>query len=111
MCGMIAPWNFPMAIQWWKLLRAIVCGNPCVIKPAQDTPLSTFNLVRALANAGVPHGVINLVTGFGPDVGMPLTEHSDVRAISLTGSSAVGRIAGQTPAKSVNHFSPEPDRN
>src|SRR3981081_4225457 len=106
-CGMITPWNFPMAIPSWKLLPAIVCGNTCVIKPAQDTPLSTFNLVRALADAGVPHGVINIVTGFGPDVGAPLTEHSDVRAISLTGSSAVGRIVGQTAAKSFKHCSLE----
>ena len=63
-CGMITPWNFPMAIPSWKLLPAVVCGNTCVIKPAQDTPLSTFNLVRALADAGVPKGVINIVTGF-----------------------------------------------
>jgi aldehyde dehydrogenase (NAD+) len=106
-CGMITPWNFPMAIPSWKLLPAIVCGNTCVIKPAQDTPLSTFNLVRALADAGVPHGVINIVTGFGPDVGTPLTEHSEVRAISLTGSSAVGRIVGQSAAKSFKHCSLE----
>ena len=64
-CGMITPWNFPMAIPSWKILPAIVCGNTCVIKPAQDTPLSTFNLVRTLADAGVPKGVINIVTGFG----------------------------------------------
>src|SRR5207247_8267795 len=86
-CGMITPWNFPMAIASWKLLPAIVCGNTCVIKPAQDTPLSTFNLVRALVDAGLPKGVINIVTGFGPEVGTPLAEHPDIRAISLTGSS------------------------
>src|ERR1019366_7809020 len=93
-CGMITPWNFPMAISSWKLLPAIVCGNTCVIKPAQDTPLSTFNLVRALTDAGLPKGVINIVGGFGADVGTPLAEHADVRAVSLTGSSAVGRIEG-----------------
>src|ERR1700682_1093152 len=65
-CGMITPWNFPMAISSWKLLPAVVCGNTCVIKPAQDTPLSTFNLVRALTDAGLPKGVINIVAGFGP---------------------------------------------
>ena len=86
---MITPWNFPMAISSWKLLPAVVCGNACVIKPAQDTPLSTFNLVQALTDAGVPKGVINIVTGFGAEVGTPLAEHSAVRAISLTGSSAV----------------------
>src|ERR1700694_2464241 len=71
-CGMITPWNFPMAISSWKLLPAIVCGNTCVIKPAQDTPASTFNLVRALTDAGLPKGVINIVTGFGPEAGAPL---------------------------------------
>src|ERR1700739_2594952 len=106
-CGMITPWNFPMAISSWKLLPAIVCGNTCVIKPAQDTPLSTFNLVRALTDAGLPKGVINIVSGFGADVGTPLAEHPDVRAISLTGSSAVGRIVGGIAAQSFKHCSLE----
>src|SRR5271166_5686850 len=106
-CAMISPWNFPMAIPSWKLLPALVCGNTCVIKPAQDTPLSTFNLVRALADAGLPRGVVNIVTGFGSEVGTPLTEHADVKAISLTGSSAVGRIVGTTAAKSFKHCSLE----
>jgi aldehyde dehydrogenase (NAD+) len=104
---MITPWNFPMAIPSWKLLPAIVCGNTCVIKPAQDTPLSTFNLVRTLTDAGIPKGVINIVTGFGSQVGTPLTEHAEVRAISLTGSSEVGRIVGTTAAKSFKHCSLE----
>src|SRR5208282_4948606 len=106
-CGMITPWNFPMAISSWKLLPAVVCGNTCVIKPAQDTPLSTFNLVRALTDAGIPKGVINVVTGFGSEVGTPLTEHPAVRAISLTGSSAVGKIVGATAAKSFKRCSLE----
>src|SRR6202142_493383 len=106
-CGMITPWNFPMAIPSWKLLPALVCGNTCVIKPAQDTPLSTFNLVRALYDAGLPRGVVNIVTGFGAEVGTPITEHADVKAISLTGSSAVGRIVGTTAAKSFKHCSLE----
>jgi len=96
-----------MAIPSWKLLPAIVCGNTCVIKPAQDTPLSTFNLARTLSDAGVPRGVINVVSGFGSDVGGPLLEHPDVRAISLTGSTAVGRIVGTTAAKSFKHCSLE----
>jgi alpha-ketoglutaric semialdehyde dehydrogenase len=106
-CGMITPWNFPMAIPSWKLLPALVCGNTCVIKPAQDTPLSTFNLVRTLADAGIPRGVVNIVTGFGAAVGAPLSEHPAVRAISLTGSSEVGRIVGQAAAKSFKHCSLE----
>src|SRR6202162_5037145 len=106
-CGMITPWNFPMAISSWKLLPAVVCGNTCVIKPAQDTPASTFNLVRAFTDAGIPKGVVNIVTGFGADVGAPLAEHPDVRAVSLTGSSAVGRIIGGIAAKSFKHCSLE----
>ncbi|MGD0178247.1 MAG: aldehyde dehydrogenase family protein, partial [Terriglobales bacterium] len=70
-------------------------------------PLSTFNLVRVLYDAGLPRGVVNIVTGFGSEVGTPITEHADVRAISLTGSSAVGRIVGTTAAKSFKHCSLE----
>ncbi len=97
-CGMIAPWNFPMAIPSWKLFPALVCGNTCVIKPAEDTPLSTLNLVEALLEAGLPDGVVNVVTGFGPDAGAPLVSHPGIDAISFTGSSEVGRIIGQTAA-------------
>src|ERR1700733_13193580 len=67
-CAMITPWNFPMAIPSWKLLPALVCGNTCVIKPAQDTPLSTLNFVNTLNDAGIPAGVVNVVTGFGGEV-------------------------------------------
>jgi aldehyde dehydrogenase (NAD+) len=97
-CGMITPWNFPMAIPSWKLFPALVCGNTCVIKPAEDTPLSTINLVELLMEAGLPDGVVNIVTGFGPDAGAPLVAHPDVDAISFTGSSEVGRIVAQTAA-------------
>src|SRR5579863_8941383 len=106
-CGMITPWNFPMAIPSWKLLPALVCGNTCVIKPAQDTPLSTFNLVSVLMDAGLPKGVINIVTGFGSSIGAPMTEHPEIRAVSLTGSTEVGRIVGTSAAKSFKHCSLE----
>jgi aldehyde dehydrogenase (NAD+) len=106
-CAMIAPWNFPMAIPSWKLFPALVAGNCAVIKPAQDTPLSTFNFVQALMDAGLPKGVVNIVTGFGGTIGGPLTEHPDIRAVSLTGSSEVGRIVGQSCAKSFKHCSLE----
>src|SRR6266480_1186888 len=106
-CGMITPWNFPMAIPSWKLLPALVCGNTCVIKPAQDTPLSTFNLVRTLSDAGIPKGVVNIVSGFGAEAGAPMLEHPEVRAISFTGSSAVGKTIGTTAAKSFKHCSLE----
>ena len=63
--GLITPWNFPMAIPSWKLFPALVAGNTCVIKPAIDTPLSTYNLVQALMDAGLPAGVVNIVCGLG----------------------------------------------
>ncbi len=106
-CAMITPWNFPMAIPSWKLFPAILAGNCCIIKPAQDTPLSVFNFVKTLVDAGVPHGVVNIVTGFGSKIGAPLTEHPDIRAVSLTGSSDVGRIVGTSAAKSFKRCSLE----
>ena len=94
-CGMITPWNFPMAIPSWKLLPALVCGNTCVIKPAQDTPLSTFNLVQALTDGGIPKGVINIVTGFGAEVGTPMTEHPDGARRLADGIVGGGQDRGQ----------------
>ena len=106
-CGMITPWNFPMAIPSWKLLPALVCGNTCVIKPAEDTPLSTLNLVKALVDAGLPKGVVNVVTGFGPEAGAPIVESADVRAMSFTGSSEVGRLVGEAAARTFKPCSLE----
>lgn len=106
-CGMISPWNFPMAIPSWKLLPALVCGNTCVIKPAEDTPLSALNLVKALVDAGLPKGVVNVVTGFGPEAGAPILENPDVRAISFTGSSEVGRMVGEVAARAFKPCSLE----
>jgi alpha-ketoglutaric semialdehyde dehydrogenase len=105
--GMITPWNFPMAIPSWKIFPGIISGNTCVIKPAEDTPLSTLNLVRALMDAGLPPGVVNIVYGYGPEAGAPLLEHADVRAISFTGSSEVGRIIGEAAARNFKPCSLE----
>src|SRR5712672_2140585 len=91
-CGMITPWNFPMAIPSWKIMPALVCGNTVVIKPAEDTPLSVYNLVQMLTEAGVPAGVVNLVSGSGSNVGAPLSKHLDVPVVSFTGSTSVGQI-------------------
>src|SRR6266513_4378789 len=95
-CGMICPWNFPMAIPSWKLFPALVAGNTCVIKPAEITPLSLMNLVGAMTEAGVPPGVVNVVTGHAHEVGAVLTQHPLVRAVSFTGSTEVGRIIGES---------------
>jgi acyl-CoA reductase-like NAD-dependent aldehyde dehydrogenase len=91
LCGLITPWNFPMAIPSWKLIPALVCGNTVVIKPAEDTPLSTYNLIKACEEAGIPPGVVNLVTGYGETVGAAISGHHDLRLISFTGSTETGR--------------------
>jgi acyl-CoA reductase-like NAD-dependent aldehyde dehydrogenase len=105
--GLITPWNFPMAIPSWKLFPALVAGNTCVIKPAEDTPLSTYNLVQALVEAGLPPGVVNIVSGLGPQAGAPLVEHPGVRAISFTGSSEVGSLVAQRAAATFKQVSLE----
>ncbi len=99
LCGLITPWNFPMAIPSWKLIPALVCGNTVVIKPAEDTPLSCLNLVKACEEAGVPPGVVNLVSGYGQMAGAALTNHSAVRLISFTGSTETGRVVASTCAE------------
>jgi aldehyde dehydrogenase (NAD+) len=106
-CGLITPWNFPMAIPAWKMMPALVCGNTLVIKPAEDTPLSTYNLVETLSEAGLPPGVVNLVGGDGPGAGAALTKHGDVPVVSFTGSTSTGRIIAETCAPSFKHYSLE----
>ena len=96
--SVITPWNFPMAIPSWKLIPALVCGNTVVFKPASQTPLSALNFVKVLEDAGVPPGVVNLVTGDGDEVGTPLTTDPRVRVVSFTGSTHVGRLVNQAAA-------------
>jgi aldehyde dehydrogenase (NAD+) len=102
-CGMITPWNFPMAIPSWKIIPALVCGNTVVLKPAEDTPLSSVNFVRVLDEAGIPKGVVNLVMGSGQDVGTPLAKHRGVAVVSFTGSTKVGRIIAELCAPDFRH--------
>lgn len=97
-CGMITPWNFPMAIPSWKIMPALILGNTVVFKPATDTPLSAYHLVQVLNEAGVPRGVINLVTGSGSQVGSPLMAHPDVSLVSFTGSTEIGRKVSEACA-------------
>ncbi len=96
-CSMITPWNFPMAIPSWKIIPALVCGNTVVLKPSELTPLSSVHFVKVLEEAGIPAGVVNLVTG-GPAVGEVLTTHPDVSVVSFTGSTAVGKLVNQNAA-------------
>jgi alpha-ketoglutaric semialdehyde dehydrogenase len=102
-CALITPWNFPMAIPSWKIMPALICGNTVVIKPATDTPLSTYNLVQTLEEAGLPRGVVNLVSGSGDAVGSPLMTHNDVRVVSFTGSTEIGRHVSRACSETFKH--------
>lgn len=96
-CSIITPWNFPMAIPSWKIIPALVCGNTVVFKPSELTPLSALNFVRVLEEAGLPPGVVNMVTG-GPEIGELLTVDPSIAVVSFTGSTAVGRLVNQNAA-------------
>ncbi|HXW56725.1 MAG TPA: aldehyde dehydrogenase family protein [Candidatus Cybelea sp.] len=96
--GLITPWNFPMAIPSWKIMPALVCGNTVVIKPAEDTPLSTHNLAQVLEEAGLPRGVLNIVFGKGTVVGRAILGDPEVKLVSFTGSTEVGRIVSESCA-------------
>jgi aldehyde dehydrogenase (NAD+) len=89
-CGLITPWNFPMAIPAWKIMAALICGNTVVFKPSSDTPLCATRLVETLKKAGLPKGVLNMVTGPGDAAGMTLVRHEKVRAVSFTGHKDTG---------------------
>src|SRR5438309_2256944 len=98
--AVITPWNFPMAIPSWKIIPALVCGNTVVFKPASLTPLSALNFVKILDEAGIPRGVVNLVTGGGGDVGNAMLVSDTVRIVSFTGSTDVGRTVSSQAAPS-----------
>ncbi len=102
-CGFITPWNFPIAIPSWKMMPAVICGNTVVIKPATDTPLSVIHLAEVCQEEGLPPGVFNVVTGSGSAVGTPLIKHKDVRVISFTGSTEVGRKVSEGCAPTFKH--------
>jgi alpha-ketoglutaric semialdehyde dehydrogenase len=96
--GLITPWNFPMAIPSWKIMPALVCGNTVVIKPAEDTPLSTYNLAQVMDEAGLPAGVLNVVFGAGTVAGKAILASKQTHLISFTGSTEVGRIVSEACA-------------
>ena len=95
-CGLITPFNFPMAIPTWKMFPALLCGNSVVLKPAEDVPHTATVLVEILLAAGLPPEVIQLVHGMGEVVGKAIVEHAHVPVISFTGSTETGRLVGET---------------
>ncbi len=102
-CGLITPWNFPMAIPSWKMMPALILGNTVVIKPATDTPLSVANLVNLMHEEGIPAGVVNMVTGSGRTVGESLMTDKRVDCVSFTGSTGVGRRVSEACAPQFKH--------
>ncbi len=88
--GLITPWNFPIAIPAWKIMPALICGNTIVFKPSSDTPLCAIKFVEILEKAGIPKGVVNLVTGPGEVIGLHMARHKKIRAISFTGHRDTG---------------------
>jgi aldehyde dehydrogenase (NAD+) len=95
-CGLITPFNFPMAIPTWKMFPALTCGNSVILKPAEDVPHTATVLVEILLEAGLPPDVIQLLHGVGETVGRAIVEHPDIPLISFTGSTETGRIVGET---------------
>ena len=89
--GLIAPWNFPMMMAAWKVGPALAAGNTAVLKPAEITPLTSIRIGELALEAGIPEGVLNVVVGKGSEVGWRMVEHPDVRKISFTGSTEVGK--------------------
>ncbi len=105
--GIITPWNSPLLLLAWKLAPALAAGCTVVIKPSEFTSASTLELVRVLEEAGLPPGVVNVVTGLGAEVGSPLVQHPLVRKISFTGSDTTGRSVNEQAAPLLKHVSLE----
>ncbi len=105
--GVITPFNFPLAIPTWKIFPALVCGNAVVFKPAEDVPHTGHLFVEALLEAGLPPEVIQLVHGFGEEVGDAIVRHPGVDLVSFTGSTETGRIIGELCGRSHKRLSLE----
>ncbi|XP_021299231.1 aldehyde dehydrogenase family 2 member B7, mitochondrial-like [Herrania umbratica] len=98
--GLIIPWNFPLLLYSWKVGPALACGNTAVLKTAEQTPLSALYVSKLFHEAGLPPGVLNVVSGFGPTAGAALASHMDVNKLSFTGSTATGKIVLGLASKS-----------
>jgi len=98
--GVVTPWNYPLLMAAWKLAPILGAGNTCVLKPSEQTPLSTLKLVELIADL-LPPGVVNVVTGYGPTVGARLAEHPEISMIALTGSVGSGKAVARAAAESL----------
>src|SRR6204780_2346597 len=105
--GQIIPWNYPLLMAAWKLAPALAAGCTCILKPAEQTPLTALEFARYFADCGLPPGVVNVITGFGESCGAPLVQHPDVNKIAFTGSAAVGKIIVKQAADTVKRVTLE----
>src|SRR5262244_1154807 len=105
--GQIIPWNYPLLMGAWKLAPAIAAGCCCVLKPAEQTPLTALEVAKWFDEVGLPKGVVNVVTGFGETCGSPLVKHADVNKVAFTGSAAVGKIIVKEAADTVKRVTLE----
>jgi acyl-CoA reductase-like NAD-dependent aldehyde dehydrogenase len=105
--GIITPWNFPLAIPAWKTFPALLAGNAVILKPASDTPLLALKMAELLAEAGLPAGVLNVITGPGGSLGDALASHKKINMISLTGSTEVGRHVAEICGRDLRRCSLE----
>jgi len=105
--GQIIPWNYPLLMAAWKLAPALAAGCTCVLKPAEQTPLTALELARHFESCGLPAGVVNVITGFGESAGAPLVQHPDVNKIAFTGSAAVGKQIVKLAADTVKRVTLE----
>jgi betaine-aldehyde dehydrogenase len=103
----IIPWNYPLLMAAWKLAPAIAAGCTCVLKPAEQTPLTALEFANYLAEAGLPPGVVNIITGFGESTGAPLVKHPDVNKVAFTGSGAVGKAIVKAAADTLKRVTLE----
>src|ERR687895_2644151 len=99
-CAQIVPWNFPLLMAVWKVAPALAAGCPIVLKPAEQTPLTALRLGELALEAGLPPGMLNVVTGDG-ETGAALVDHPDVDKIAFTGSTAVGREIGAKAGRAL----------
>jgi len=106
-CGLITPFNFPIAIPTWKTFPALLAGNAVILKPAEDVPLSATLLVETMLDAGIPPEAVQLVHGSGAVIGKALVEHPEVAVISFTGSTETGSLIGETCGRLHKRFSLE----
>jgi betaine-aldehyde dehydrogenase len=105
--GQIIPWNYPLLMAAWKLAPALAAGCTCVLKPAEQTPLTVLKLAGWLGELGVPPGVVNIVTGFGETAGARIVEHPHVDKIAFTGSAAVGKLIMKSAADTLKRVTLE----